>query len=150
LAGQALRAAGETDAADAARGFVLGLALGCDAAPADVGAIAWTAADPGFLVFSTPQAVLALGAGRLDQLSIEGAAGEAPVLDCPAAPIPSPPSPVPSSTAAPTIVVTPPPTDAVVQPTPASPPVGLALGLFVLAATAGSCLVVAIRSVRRA
>ena len=74
VGGQALRAAGETAAADAAATFVLSLAFGCDADPAEVGAIGWAVGIPGFLVFSTPQAVLALGAPPLDQLSAAGAA----------------------------------------------------------------------------
>ncbi len=99
VGGQALRAAGETAAADAAATFVLSLAFGCDADPAEVGAIGWAVGIPGFLVFSTPQAVLALGAPPLDQLSAAGAASEAPVLDCAATgPAPSQPAatPVPS------------------------------------------------------
>ncbi len=93
VGGQALRAAGETAAADAAAGFVLSLRFGCDADSGDVGAIGWAEGIPGLLVFSTPQAVLALGAPALDQLSSAGAENEAPILDCPvAAPAPSEPA----------------------------------------------------------
>ena len=106
VGGQALRAAGESAAADAAAAFVLSLAFGCDADPAEVGAIGWAVGIPGFLVFSTPQAVLALGAPPLDQLSAAGAGSEAPVLECavtgPAPsepPATSAPSPAPSSDA---------------------------------------------------
>jgi hypothetical protein len=93
VGGQALRAAGETAAADAAAGFVLSLRFGCDADPAEIGAIGWAEGIPGFLVFSTPQAVLALGAPALDQLTSAGAEDEAPILNCPvAAPAPSEPA----------------------------------------------------------
>jgi hypothetical protein len=95
---QALRAAGEPAAADAAAGFVASLQLGCDADPDEVGAIGWAVGIPGFLIFSTPQAVLAFGAAPLDQLSAAGAAPEAPTLDCPtAAPTPVT-APLPSAT----------------------------------------------------
>ena len=106
VAGQALRAAGETASADAAATFVTSLALGCDADPAEVGAIGWAVGIPGVLIFSTPQAVLALGAPPLDQLSAAAAVDDAPALDCAAAgpapttaPTPAPPSPAPSSDA---------------------------------------------------
>jgi hypothetical protein len=82
VAGQALRAAGKTAAADKAAAFVLTLQYGCDAPAADRGAFAWAASSAGFLVFSTPQAVLALGGPPLDDLSIQGASASAPVLDC--------------------------------------------------------------------
>jgi hypothetical protein len=102
VGGQALRAAGETGAADAAADFVRSLQLGCDADPAEFGAIGWAVGIPGFLVFSTPQAILALGAPPLDQLSAAGAIDEAPVLECPAAePAPTAPAPTVTSTPAP-------------------------------------------------
>jgi hypothetical protein len=88
IGGQALRAAGEPDAADAAAAFVTSLAIGCDGAAADVGAIGWAEGIPGFLLFSTPQAVLALGAPPLNQLSASGALPDAPILECAAAPAP--------------------------------------------------------------
>jgi hypothetical protein len=93
LAGQALRAAGETAAADAAAAFVASLQLGCDADASEIGAIAWSTGDPGFLVFSTPQAVLAFGAPPLNTLSAAGASADAPVLDCSSTGGPSTPSP---------------------------------------------------------
>lgn len=85
VAGQALRATGHTAAADAAAAFVLTLQYGCGAPAADRGAFRWAASSAGFLIFSTPQAVLALGAPALDDLSIAGASAAAPILDCPAA-----------------------------------------------------------------
>ena len=96
VAGQALRAAGESAAADAAAAFVVSLQLGCDADPGVVGAIAWSAADPGFLIFSTPQAVLALGAQPLDSLTAAGSSVDAPVLECAST---EQPAPVPASPA---------------------------------------------------
>ncbi len=85
VAGQALRATGQTAAADAAAAFVLTLQYGCDAPAADQGAFRWAVSSAGFLIFSTPQAVLALGGPALDDLSISGASAAAPILDCPAA-----------------------------------------------------------------
>ncbi len=85
VAGQALRATGQTAAADAAAAFVRTLQYGCDAPTADQGAFRWAASSAGFLIFSTPQAVLALGGPALDDLSIAGASAAAPILDCPAA-----------------------------------------------------------------
>lgn len=99
LAAQAVRAAGQTDAADAAAAFVASLQYGCDADAASIGAFAWADGTPGFLVFTAPQAILAFGAPRLDLLSAEGAAAEAPVLDCPEPPTSTPvasPSAAPS------------------------------------------------------
>jgi hypothetical protein len=89
VGGQALRAAGETEAADATAAFVISLAIGCDGAAADVGAIGWAEGIPGFLLFSTPQAVLALGAPPLNELSAAGAVPDAPVLECVAEPTPA-------------------------------------------------------------
>jgi hypothetical protein len=100
VGGQALRAAGETVAADAAATFVLSLAFGCEAEPSDVGAIGWAVGIPGFLVFSTPQALLALGAPPLDQLAAAGAMSDAPVLEC-AVTAPAPSAPAATSTPAP-------------------------------------------------
>ena len=103
VGGQALRAAGETAAADATAAFVLSLAFGCDADPSEVGAIGWAVGIPGFLVFSTPQAILALGAPPLDQLSAAGAMSDAPVLECAATgPSPSQPAATPAPSPAPT------------------------------------------------
>ncbi|HEY6568906.1 MAG TPA: prenyltransferase/squalene oxidase repeat-containing protein [Candidatus Limnocylindrales bacterium] len=104
VAGQALRAAGETSSADAAAAFVTSLALGCDADPAEIGAIGWAVGIPGFLIFSTPQAVLTFGAPPLDQLSAIGASEEAPVLECASTgpvPTPSPSDSLPPATPAP-------------------------------------------------
>ena len=85
VAGQALRAAGQTAAADAAAAFVRTLQYGCRAPAADQGAVGWAASNAGFLIFSTPQAVLTLGGPALDHLSIAGASATAPILGCPAA-----------------------------------------------------------------
>lgn len=97
VGGQALRTAGETAAADAAAAFVVSLAIGCDGDPAEIGAIGWAEGIPGFLVFSTPQAVLALGAPSLAELTAAGIEPDAPVLECAAMPEPSstptPPAP---------------------------------------------------------
>ncbi len=101
VAGQALRAAGETAAADAAAAFVVSLQLGCDADPGTIGAIAWSVADPGFLIFSTPQAVLALGAPPLDTLSAAGASTDAPALECAVTGPPATATPSPTPTASP-------------------------------------------------
>lgn len=82
VAGQALRAAGQAAAANDAGAWVLTLQYGCDAAAADRGAFPWATSSAGFLVFSTPQAVLALGAPGLGDLSIAGASAAVPILDC--------------------------------------------------------------------
>lgn len=100
LAAQAVRAAGETDAADAAAAFVASLQYGCDADPASIGAFAWADGTPGFLIFTAPQAILAFGAPRLDLLTADGAAPEAPLLDCPEPPA-STPAPSPSAAPSP-------------------------------------------------
>ena len=103
VAGQALRAAGQTAAADAAASFVVSLQLGCDADAASIGAIAWSEADHGFLIFSTPQAVLALAAPPMHALSAAGAAADAPVLECAT----GGPSAAPSVSAAPSTAPSP-------------------------------------------
>ena len=82
VAGQALRAAGKSGAANDAGAWVLTLQYGCDAPAADRGAFPWATSSAGFLVFSTPQAVLALGAPSLADLSIAGASAAAPILEC--------------------------------------------------------------------
>jgi hypothetical protein len=113
LAGQALRAAGSTGAANDAATFVEGLQYGCNTTPvANIGAIPWADGIEGVLLLSTPQAVLTLGAGPLNELSISGASADAPTLDCPAAPTPTPggggtPRPTDGGGVAPTL----PPTD---------------------------------------
>jgi hypothetical protein len=95
-------------------------------------------------VFSTPQAVLALGAPSLADLSIAGASAAAPVLECDVAE----PSDDPSSepTAAPTgdggagPTITLPPTDGVAAtsgPTDGAATVAVAV-LIVLAAAGGA------------
>jgi hypothetical protein len=119
LAGEALRAAGKTAAADKAAQFVVSLQYGCGTDPAsDVGAIAWAHIAAGVLILSTPQAVLTLGAGPLDELRISDATADAPTFDCPAAPSPSNGSG--GSTPKPThgggTGITPPPTDSRVAP----------------------------------
>ena len=132
VGGQALRAAGETEAADAAATFVVSLAIGCDGGAADVGAIGWAVGTPGLLIFSTPQAVLALGAPPLDHLSAVGIEPEAPVLECAAAeatPAPAPAEPIATPSAS--------PADAGELPNTATEPapdVTLPLGLLALAA----------------
>ena len=117
VAGQALRAAGQTAAANDAGAWVLTLQYGCDAPAADRGAFPWATSSAGFLVFSTPQAVLTLGAPGLGDLSIAGASAAAPVLACDAeepsaepSAEPSDPAPTDDGSAAPTITL--PPTDA--------------------------------------
>ena len=139
VAGQALRAAGRTKAADAAGAFVLTLQYGCDAPAANRGAFPWAASSAGFLVFSTPQAVLALGAPRLDKLTIDGASAAAPVLDCPVAkPTASATSARPGATA----VVTLPPTDLGVAGATGAPVDGSSMpaALLLLVAIAGGAM----------
>ncbi len=135
VAGQALRAAGETAAADAAAAFVLQLQYGCGTDPAsDIGAFAYAQSYAGYLIFSTPQAVLALRAGPLNELRIAGASADAPTFDCSVAP-----TPAPDGTVRPRI--TPPPTDAVAGGTPASgSPVAPWLVVAVLALVVGGGL----------
>lgn len=82
IGGQALRAAGRASAADAAAAWVAAQQYGCSAPAADRGAFPWAASYAGELIYSTTQAVLAFGAPRLDRLTLEGAAAEAPVLAC--------------------------------------------------------------------
>ena len=144
VAGQALRAAGKSAAADDAAAFILTLQYGCDAPAADRGAIPWAASSAGFLVFSTPQAVLALGAPALDKLRITGASAAAPILDCPK-PIPAASG---GSGAGPTITV--PPTD-VGTATPVSNSGGPSLPIVLLLLTtfAGGALATARLRVRR-
>ena len=147
VAGQALRAAGKSAAADDAAAFVLALQYGCDAPPADRGAFPWAASSAGFLVFSTPQAVLALGAPALDRLSVAGASAVAPVLACQDA-MPSEPAASDGSGVGPTITV--PPTD-LGTATPASGGGGpsLEIVLLLLATSAGGALATARLRVRR-
>jgi hypothetical protein len=138
VAGQALRAAGEAAAADAAATFVVSLQLGCDADPAEIGAIGWAPGIPGFLIFSTPQAVLALGAPPLDQLSAAGATDDAPTLECAAAPAPTAaagpasPSPAPSEG---------PGDGALPNTATATRETGTAAGVLLAALVVGSCTV---------
>jgi hypothetical protein len=147
VAGEALRAAGKAVAADAAAAFVLTLQYGCDAPAADRGAFPWAASSAGFLVFSTPQAVLALGAPALDELSIADASAAAPLLDCPNAP-PSNPAPADGSGTGPTITV--PPTDlGVAVPATTGDRSALPIAILLLAASAGGALVTARLRIRR-
>ena len=116
VAGQALRAAGKSGAANDAGDWVLTLQYGCDAPAADRGAFPWATSSAGFLIFSTPQAVLALGGPSLADLSIAGASADAPILECDVAEPSTDPSNEPSAAptgdggAGPTITL--PPTDA--------------------------------------
>jgi hypothetical protein len=73
LAGQALRAAGDEAAADAAAAFVARLQI--PEGEADAGAIRFRADDDGSLFLATTQGVLALGAPALQQV---GGPGQAP------------------------------------------------------------------------
>jgi len=121
VASQALRAAGQTAAADDAGAWVLTLQYGCDAPAADRGAFPWAASSAGFLVFSTPQAVLALGAPSLADLSLAGASAAAPILACDdeePTTDPTDPAPTDDGGAGPTITL--PPTDATVAISTAS------------------------------
>ena len=117
-AAQALRAAGETAAADAAAAWLVGKQYGCDAVVADQGAFPFSDSYAGVLIYSATQAVLGLGAPRLDLLSLEGATADAPVLFCATLPAPSLP--------------TVPPTDAIHVGAPQQPASG---GLLVFVAT---------------
>jgi hypothetical protein len=149
VGGQALRAAGETAAADAAAAFVVSLAIGCDGAAADVGAIGWAVGIPGFLVFSTPQAVLALGAPPLDELSAAGASVEAPVLDCSTV-TPPPSEPAASSTAVPTPLATPSGTKGGELPDTAAGSEGGAAALLAIPLILAAASIVIARTGRRA
>ena len=81
-AGQTYRVLGHTAAADKAAAWTATLQLGCAADAANVGAIPWAAGGTEYLQMSTPQAILGLGAGRLDTLSLAGATATAPTLAC--------------------------------------------------------------------
>ena len=154
VAGQALRAAGKTGAANDAGAWVLTLQYGCDAPAADRGAIPWATSSAGFLVFSTPQAVLALGAPGLGDLSIAGASADAPVLACEAAPSqePSqePTDPAPSDDGGAGPIVTLPPTDAA-TPASTTPDGAAALGIaaaLMLVTAGGSFIAIRRRAPR--
>jgi hypothetical protein len=82
-AGQAYRALGHTAAADRAAAWTATLQFDCTAAPANTGAIPWAAGGTDFLMMSTTQAILGLGADRLDTLALAGASSAAPTLACP-------------------------------------------------------------------
>lgn len=126
LAGQALRAAGRTAEADAAAAWIVRQQYGCAAPAASRGAFPWSASYAGELMFSTPQAVLAMGAPRMDRLSVGGAAVDARLLRCPA--------PAPSGPAEPTV----PPTDVRGGTSPSGPSGGgVLLVVGVLAALGG-------------
>lgn len=105
LAAQALRAAGETTAADAAGRWLRGLQSGCTAAAGLQGAIAYDGSgfDPGNGVRATAQAVLGLSGVGLAELDLSGAVPDAPALLCAVAPTGSPTeSPTSSPTVSPT------------------------------------------------
>ena len=70
LVAQALRAAGETEAADRAAAFVADLQV--DEPEAEAGGILFTAADPAPNGFATIQGILAFGAPSLDQIEASG------------------------------------------------------------------------------
>ena len=146
VAGQALRASGHTAAADAAAAFVLTLQYGCNAPAADRGAFRWAASNAGLLIFSTPQAVLALGAPPLNNLSIAGASPAAPILDCPAA---KSTGAAPSSGAGGGPVTTLPPTDLGAAPPTTGGGSSLPIGLLLLVASACGAAVTARLRVRR-
>ena len=146
VAGQALRAAGETAAADAAAAFVLTLQYGCAATAADRGAFPWAASSAGFLIFSTPQAVLALGAPALDALSISGASAAAPILAC-AVPAPTDAAPTSGSGEEPAITL--PPTDLGTATPTTGGGSSLPIALLLLVAVAGSAVATARLRVRR-
>jgi hypothetical protein len=85
LAAQALRAGGRTAAADKATAFLRSLQVGCTAAEADRGAIAFD--QTGFTQASSlrasAQGVLGLVGVTFADLTAEGGQSGAPVLDCP-------------------------------------------------------------------
>jgi hypothetical protein len=151
VAGQALRAAGQTAAANDAGAWVVTLQYGCDAPAADRGAFPWATSSAGFLVFSTPQAVLALGAPGLGDLSIAGASAEAPILACDdEAPTKDPTDPAPTDDggAGPTITL--PPTDVATSTSTtisAALPVGI-VALLLVAAAGGALVTVRRRTSR--
>jgi hypothetical protein len=84
LAAQTFRSGGRLSAAQKATSFVLGLQVGCDADPAQRGAIAFdgTGFDPATGVRATTQAVLGLGGSSLVALSASGSVPQAPELVC--------------------------------------------------------------------
>ncbi|HEY8058387.1 MAG TPA: hypothetical protein VID94_06535, partial [Acidimicrobiales bacterium] len=142
VAGQALRAAGKTTAANKAEAFIKTLQFGCSAPAAERGAYPWAASSAGFLIFSTPQAILAFGGPALGVLSISGASNAAPVLACATAPPPTGGTGAGSGRPP-----TAPPTDGTVSmSTPTHPSAALLL-IVLLAAAGGGRL--AIRRLRR-
>jgi hypothetical protein len=155
VAGQALRAAGKSAAADDAAAFILTMQYGCDAPAADRGAFPWATSFAGQLIYSTPQAVLALGGPSLDQLSIVGASATAPILDCAATePTPTPtgdPSPTGSAPSGggtgPTVTL--PPTDLGTVTPNADGGSWLPLVLVLLASVAGGAVATARLRARR-
>lgn len=93
LAAQALRAGGRDAAADRAVAFLEGLQVGCDGPEDQRGSIPNTADAPGDVPRATAQAILGMvGIGMAD-LDGTGAQPEAPRLDCPATPSPTPTEP---------------------------------------------------------
>jgi len=84
LAIQALRAAGVTDAADAATTFLRTLQVGCDGPTDQVGAFGYdpNGFDASTALFATVQGILGLGGPAMWQLSIDGADADAPTLVC--------------------------------------------------------------------
>ena len=152
VAGQALRAAGRSAAANDAGAWVLTLQYGCDAPAGDRGAFPWSASSAGFLVFSTPQAVLALGAPSLADLSIAGAAAAAPVLACETATPPSEPTPrpIPSDAGGVGPTITLPPTDvAASTSTDTDDGAPIAVAIVLAIAAGGGALVTARRRAAR-
>ncbi len=88
LAVQGLLAGGEQAAADDGVDFLLSLQAGCEADEHEHGAIRYAASDEeaaaagGGTVWATAQALPALAGVTLDAVSGDGAATQAPVLDC--------------------------------------------------------------------
>lgn len=85
LAAQALRAGGRTAAADKATAFLTSLQVGCTAAEADRGAIAFdrTGFTQATSLRASAQGVLGLVGVNFADLKAEGGQSGAPVLDCP-------------------------------------------------------------------
>jgi hypothetical protein len=85
LAAQALRAGGRTAAADQAAGFLTSLQVGCTAAEAGRGAIAFdrTGFTQATSLRASAQGVLGLVGVNFADLTSEGGTPGAPVLDCP-------------------------------------------------------------------
>lgn len=99
LAAAALHTGGRTTQAERAAGYLISLQVGCSAAAADRGAIAYDGA--GFSADiarrATAQAIPGITGVGLAEVTSDGARGPAPALDCGSAPGPSTPDTPPAA-----------------------------------------------------